>query len=198
MKLRFMGAAAAAMLFPLTVLAATVDNPGAVTLTVQAGSSVTVGTQTFGFGSGSIAGTVDGAGALTLPTAAFPPIPIPGFPGFTGQLVQDGVTTGTIDPVNGTASAAATVHVKIAGPGVDPTCQVGPVGLNLDVADATGLPYDMTTGLGTLADSNFAAPASTGCGFLGGLIDGQLGLPSPSGNNNITINLAVSPILIGS
>ncbi|HEX5851796.1 MAG TPA: hypothetical protein VFY36_01770 [Solirubrobacteraceae bacterium] len=50
---------------------------------------------------------------------------------------------------------------------------------------------------GTQADSQFAVPAATGCrGMLNAAINHKVGLPSPAGNNNITLSEA-SSFLIG-
>jgi hypothetical protein len=203
MNLRAIGAAAAAILLPVSAFADTVDNPGAVTFTVQAGSSVTVGVQApISFGGGipasTLTGTVAADGTLSLPNLTFQPIAIPGFAGYTAQIVQDSAATGAIDPVNGTATASVTAHVKISGSLIGGGCQVGPITLNVDSGDATGVAYDMTTGTATLGDSNFGVPGSSGCGFLAGIIDGQLGLPSAAGSNNLTLAVSISPILIGS
>lgn len=49
----------------------------------------------------------------------------------------------------------------------------------------------------TQGDSTFSVPKATGCGQAGSLsaqVNGRLGLPSPSGNNNLVLNDAVSSL----
>jgi hypothetical protein len=50
----------------------------------------------------------------------------------------------------------------------------------------------------TQGDDTFAVPGATGCGLLGVLnvaVNQQQGLPSPSGNNNLVLNNASSPVI---
>jgi hypothetical protein len=54
------------------------------------------------------------------------------------------------------------------------------------------------TASATQGDDTFAVPGATGCGLLGVLntaVNQQQGLPSPSGNNNLVLNSASSPVI---
>jgi hypothetical protein len=53
----------------------------------------------------------------------------------------------------------------------------------------------------TQGDSTFSVPTAMGCGLAGSLnaqVNGRLGLPSPSGNNNLVLNHAVSSLRLPS
>lgn len=187
-----------------TAFADTVDNPGSVVFTVQAGSGATIGTSApLSFGGAdplpTLTATVDSSGGLTIAQAdiQFQPIVLQvGTFMVTVTPTPLGDGTGSINPLTGEASASITATFLVSGFLVPAGCQVGPVTLNLSTA--AGSAYDPTTGRATLVDNTFAVPAAAGCGLLGGIVDGQFGLPSDSGRNSATLVLSTNPILTGS
>ena len=109
------------------------------------------------------------------------------------------------------------VRIKLANPLLAPGCTIGtdsnPIVLrpentttpsitlafgNLDGTPIDAGPLVNITGVSTQGDDSFAAPAATGCG-LAGLIDlainAKVGLPSPSGNNNLVLNNGASSVI---
>ncbi|WP_151476541.1 hypothetical protein [Streptomyces albicerus] len=79
---------------------------------------------------------------------------------------------------------------RIAGPGVPPGCSIGteaaPVHLVLKETDPPRVvtPEPLVVAFG-IEDNRFAAPGTSGCGWLGPVLDRALRLPSPSGANGI-------------
>ncbi|MFI6519557.1 hypothetical protein ACIBF1_28645 [Spirillospora sp. NPDC050679] len=76
-------------------------------------------------------------------------------------------------------------------------CHIGtakaPVKLDLLADMSTMEWYDDFTALGvTLKDGTFAAPATSGCGLLGGFADFRSGLPSAAGKNSATLRMYMS------
>ncbi|MEU9183081.1 hypothetical protein AB0D14_00640 [Streptomyces sp. NPDC048484] len=85
----------------------------------------------------------------------------------------------------------------ITGPGVPPGCSIGsdadPVHLVLMETDppevVTPDPLVVTFGV---EDNNFAAPRTSGCGWLGPVLNKALRLPSPAGVNSIDLDARVT------
>jgi len=88
------------------------------------------------------------------------------------------------------------IKVHITGPLVGSTCYIGsdsnPIVLKPTLTDGR-IQYFGTTPVlrGTLGDSTFNVPASTGCGLVGTLVNLALGLPSGSGKNLVTLDTVV-------
>jgi hypothetical protein len=187
-------------------MADTVDNPGGVTITAEANSSIQIGrAPRFVFGGSTppstVGGTVDADGNLILPAnqTNFQPITIMiGTFSVTVRLVATEDGFGIINPLTGDASAVLTVRVDISGVFIPAGCRIPATTFVLDAGNDGGAAYDATAGTATVVDNSFAVPVSTGCGLLGGIIDGQIGLPSASGNNVVRLNVRLSPILTGS
>ncbi|WP_328496079.1 hypothetical protein OHS59_27770 [Streptomyces sp. NBC_00414] len=86
---------------------------------------------------------------------------------------------------------------RISGPGVPPGCSIGsepdPVHLVLMETDppevVTPDPLVVTFGV---KDNRFAVPGTSGCGFLGPVLDKVLRLPSPAGANGIDLDARVT------
>ncbi len=109
------------------------------------------------------------------------------------------------------------VKIKLSNPFLDPNCYIGsnsnpillkpanltrPTGsvvrFNADgSANPTGeMGYVSLTGANQ-ADSTFAVPGAQGCGLFGllsGAVNLKQGLPSPAGENNLTLNNAVTNV----
>lgn len=145
----------------------------------------------------------DGAGALVLPAdqAVFQPVIVPAPPPLNQieidiSLTEDG--SGTIDPVGGAASANLSLFFALINPFLPMGCGIGPVVVNptTDTSGTlTGTPYDSTTGTAGFVENVYEVPRSSGCSIFGPAIDAQLGLPSPSGNNQAVLNSLFSPAI---
>jgi len=175
-------AALAAMLWAAPAHAATVANPGPVTLTViPAGGPGDIGGIEFpGF---SAAGMVDADGGLLFPAGGIDwpaevpancifPTPCLESPGVYGGLTPFEPThdaTGAIDPATGAASlhlraqATVTAGMKVAGIDFGIRCPVGSVANPIDLPLSTDplsppgpdapVPYDQATGIARLVGS---------------------------------------------
>ena len=57
---------------------------------------------------------------------------------------------------------------------------------------ATGLPaprpYSSANGDFVIADNDFSVPGTSDCGVAGGTVNGEVGIPSPAGNNELLID----------
>jgi len=146
----------------------------------------------------------DGAGTLSLPAgqAMFPPVVVPAPPPLDFveidiSLTQDG--SGSIDPVGGSASASLSLFFALVrDPFLPAGCGIGPVAVNPTTdtsGQLTGTPYDSSTGTAGFVENVYNVPISSGCSIFGPIIDGVLGLPSPSGNNQAILSALFNPAI---
>jgi PKD repeat protein len=131
-------------------------------------------------------------------------------------VIPTHAATGTLDPISGAANLRVRFLVKIEGApfGADlgPNCAIGSSGSPIDINVLTtgttnppapavpisGIPYSATTGQARLVNNSFAVPGASGCGFLNNLndiINQQIGLQSPAGNNLAVVDGRVDPVL---
>ncbi len=181
----------ASLLVSAVAMADTVDNPGDFNLAFDDGilkigrlDQVSVISQL------TIAGSVDGDGNVSIPAES---IVIPDFVvsvfgvDITVSFVPLADATGTLFPLAGDATATVSMRIGLSAPGVLPDgCGIGPIDIALTTdSDGAfmGVPYSMDDGTVTYVNGTFTVPASDGCGIYGGLINGEVGLPSPSGSN---------------
>jgi hypothetical protein len=117
----------------------------------------------------------------------------------------------------GVAIVTLPVRIRLSNPLLAPGCTIGtesnPIvlrpentttpNITLAFGNLDGTPNELgalvnITGVSTQGDDSFAAPAATGCG-LAGLVDlainAKVGLPSPSGNNNLVLNNGASSVI---
>jgi len=186
---------------------AAVSNPGAVTITVHNGT-LTTGLGAFSPLTGTMTGTVDASGNISIPEAniTFTPFdvaitnPVPAT--VTITPVANSAFTGTVNPDTGLVTLAGSISANLALPAFGLTaCPLGPLTLSLSTANAGGSPYSVATGDATVADNTFVIPAipdaQPGCGGLEGLINTTLGLPSAPGGASLTLGTQFSPVLQG-
>ena len=162
----------------------------------------------------TITGTVSSAGAVTVPQSGivFPKV---------YQYQQGAVLTisveptapgsGNINPLTGAANLTISLRLKLegspSGVSLGSSCVVGPFTLAMTTGTTspplpnlpiTGVPYDASTGIGTLVNNSFSIPGASGCGPLGlgnGPLNDALGLPSASGKNAAALSLKATPII---
>ncbi|GAB2827875.1 hypothetical protein GCM10022221_27720 [Actinocorallia aurea] len=121
-------------------------------------------------------------------------VDIPGIGTFAVQIEQAGAVV-----VDGIVPKTIPIKIHVTGPLLGDSCYLGsdagPINLtptiaNLKLQQSNGTPYVSAT----IAETTFNVPASTGCG-LGGILSSilnlGLGLPSPSGNNAVSIDVAL-------
>ena len=117
------------------------------------------------------------------------------------------VGSGTLNPNTGIATAHFRIAVKIDGFSDD--CYIGtpgsPIILTLTTETSranqqTGVRYNLADGRLTIVDGIFGVPGASGCEYafisVNGTINGELGLPSPSGNNYARLAARTNPIVI--
>jgi hypothetical protein len=203
-SLRFLGVCAAALLSSSAAIADTVDQPGPISGTIDDGSSIKVGTVVNPVGGianpSTISGTVDANGNLSFPVSGVQIAPtqmtVNGLSLTTKiSAMRDGI--GTIDPLTGELHLSFALKVAISGVPFAPNCFIPQTNVVLSTTNAGGAAYDPATGKATVADGAFSVPAAQGCGFLTGLVNAQLGLPSSSGNLAV-LKITVSPAVTGS
>lgn len=183
--------------------AARVGNPGPVSWTLDHGSELKLGAQApVALGANppsSFNGTVDDAGNVVLPASAMrlEPIAVNAMGmAFTAQLIPLADGTGTVDPATGKTTVNGRFKVKIAGSVLSGGCAVPEVEAHLSTDTAGGVPYDQATGRATLVANDFPVPAATGCGFFGGTLNRQLGLPAAAGASSLKLVVYATPILV--
>jgi Big-like domain-containing protein/PKD domain-containing protein len=156
----------------------------------------------------TLSGTIDGAGAVNIPTSGivFPPQYIWADGVVTVRIQALAAISGTLNPLTGAANLPAQLRVKLegspSGVSLGDSCYITPININPFTTGTngavTGVPYNASTGNVTVANGTFSVPGASGCGFLGvanGPINDALGLPSPSGNNTAVLGLHSSPII---
>jgi 2',3'-cyclic-nucleotide 2'-phosphodiesterase (5'-nucleotidase family) len=134
-------------------------------------------------------------GTHTVPAAnvSFPPVFLEGtaIGDVEVQITAPDGFTGDIDPGTGALTFEGLLEIRV--PLVGAGC-----GFDLDIEATTGtsgaadgealtIVGDIATG--TVVDGLFEVPVTSGCGGLGGTVDGLLGLPSASGENLISLDV---------
>jgi uncharacterized repeat protein (TIGR01451 family) len=206
--------AAVGLIAPSLASAAKVANPGNFTATVT-GGYLRIGDQTFGFDPSNpitMSGTVDSAGNVNIPQSGmnFPAMPVStgGFD-LTVHINPAAAVTGTLNPLNGSASLRLKVWIKIDGVPLGSGCRVASASSPIDVnalitgttnppgpnTPITGVPYDDSNGKVTLVNNDYSVPSSSDCGLAASTVNSSLGLPSASGRNEANFELGISPIL---
>ena len=163
----------------------------------------------------SIAGTVDAQGMLVAPASSvtFPPAYIPIVHPFDGSVTIVKATVvpthpvqGTVDPLSGKADIRVRFKVRLEGNvfglGLGLTCTIGndvdPIDLNT-LSTTGGVAYNPRTGAATLKNETFRVPPASGCPIglfnVNELINGQIGIPSPSGANAAEFTGLIKPVL---
>ena len=205
-------------LLPSGASAAKVANPGNFSADVVEGMiRIKQNTFTFDQNSGIVFnGTINSAGTVAVPPSGviFPSFPLEsgGFnltvsirPADTSGSLQP--ISGTVDPMTGNGSLRLRVWIKIDGIPFGGGCRIGSATSPIDVnalitgtmpalgsnPSVTGSPYDTSNARLTVVNNNFSVPASSDCGIGAGTVDGELGLPSPSGNNEARFTLHTTP-----
>lgn len=141
----------------------------------------------------TLTGTVDADGNVTVPAAnvVFPPLTLTDPLEIDVTIGSSKDVTGVIDPAAGTASMDLTLDVGLY-------IVVGSTQCQLTLPMSLAGPYDAGIGVVTLTDGAFPMPGAS-CPSNPGLeplINGAVGLPSPSGSNAVTLVLALDPILV--
>ena len=166
----------------------------------------------------TITGTIDGAGNISVPQSGvvFPPAYVPVLNPLDGityvvtaKVIPTAAATGILDPISGSANLQVKLRVGLTGApaGVDlgATCSIGsdavPLTLNLTTGSsggAFGTRYNTTTGQATMIDAAFTVPGATGCPIgllnLNDIINQQMKIPSPSGQNLASIKGQTTPV----
>ena len=160
----------------------------------------------------TITGTVGTNGAITVPVSGifFPPIyQYQSDAILTVGIVPTSAGTGTLNPLTGVAALSISLKLTFSGSpsgvSLGSSCLVGPFTLamisgttapplpNLPI---TGVPYDASTGIGTVVNNSFSVPGASGCGPLG-LANSQLntglGVPAAAGTNTAILQLQAIP-----
>jgi hypothetical protein len=167
---------------------------GTFTLTVQGAP------QTLSGFTGSATGTVSAAGILQFPASGITLDPISTTIVLPVTLTTEatGPWTGTIDPVNGTATMTGQLRTLVSSPGLLDNCPVGPFTVQLSATNTGGVAYSETAGTATLTDSTFVIPlippGAPGCGAIEDAINTALGLPTTGA---ISFSVTFDPILTG-
>ena len=100
--------------------------------------------------------------------------------------------SGTIDPETGRATVNGTLQIRV--PDLRAGCGTSFV-VNATTGASgglTGTPLSVngTTARATIVDGLFSVPAASGCGaFLNGQLNNQVGIPSASGQNELSLDL---------
>ena len=209
-----LAATLAVLALPSTASAAKVANPGPFNASVT-GGFLRIKTQTFGFDPGNpitFAGTIDSQGNVNIPTSGqtYPPMPIStgGFD-LTVRINPAQAITGTVNPLTGQASLRLRVWIKIDGVPLGGGCRIASASSPIDVnalitgttsppgpnGPITGTGYNADTGSMKIVNNDFSVPSSSDCGLAAGTVNGELGLPSASGNNEAQFELGVNPII---
>ena len=160
----------------------------------------------------TITGTVGTNGAVTVPTSGifFPPIyQYQSDAVLTVQIVPTSAGTGTLNPLTGVAALSISLKLTFSGSpsgvSLGSSCLVGPFTLAM-ISGTTappapnvpisGVPYDASTGIGTVVNNSFSVPGASGCGPLG-LANSQLntglGVPAAAGTNTAILILEANP-----
>lgn len=142
----------------------------------------------FGFHEGKVV-TLTGREGSGTPTPGG--VDVPGVGGFDVKVEQAGPLV-----VDGLIPKAVPIKLHLIGPLLGGSCYLGtdatPIVLAPTLADV-GLKTGNNTPYvaATIAEKTFNVPASTGCGLVGALLNSFLGLPSPTGSNAVSIDVAL-------
>lgn len=160
----------------------------------------------------TITGTINAGGVISVPTSGifFPPIyQYQAGAVLTVQIVPTAAGTGNLNPLTGVATLSISLKISLSGSpsgvSLGSSCQVGPFTLAMTTGTTspplpnlpiTGVPYDATTGQGTVVNNSFSVPGASGCGPLG-LANSQLntglGIPAAAGTNTANLVLEANP-----
>ncbi len=172
--------------------AADVTPTGAITLTLSDGALETPTGLTLAPIAGTLPGTIDAAGHITIPAAAitFVDFAVPGTPvgDVSVSVVPTGDFTGTVNPDTGamTINGGFTTLLSVPDLGAN-GCPLGPVALHWTTAPVHGgaTPYNPATGAAVLVEDTFFVPAIAStlsnflrCGALLPVLNSTLMLPS--------------------
>jgi hypothetical protein len=167
-------------------------------------------------------GSIDGQGNIDVPVSgvSLPVIyvPVVGPDGVTAVVTATIVPThpvvGTLDPITRAAQLRIRFRVALSGVvmgvGLGWSCSIGsstdPIDIDVlstgradgDEPVIIGSPYNPATGTLRVVNNTFDVPGASGCPIsffydVNGLVNQQMGLPSPSGSNFAILSGAVSP-----
>lgn len=183
-----------------------VDNPGSFNLTFDSGILKIGNLNPVAIDQLTIAGSVDGGGNVTIPTAgvALPDFVLTGTPigAVTVRFVPLSDGTGSLNPLTGDATAAISFRVRLINSLLPAGCAIDPINVALTTGtdgSLTGVAYSPTDGTVTYVENSFAVPRTSNCGLFSSAIDSQIGLPSGSGNNYVDqLHGAFDTIFVGS
>lgn len=140
----------------------------------------------------SLSGTIDSDGNVTVPgeNVVFPPLTLTEPLEINVTIGSSQDVAGVIDPLAGTASMDLTLDIGLYLVLFATQCQ-------LTLPMSLSGTYDQTTGIADVTDADFAMPGASCPGNEGlePLINGQVGLPSPSGSNAVNLVLQVDPLI---
>jgi hypothetical protein len=143
-------------------------------------------------------GEVRADGTVLLPAAGMQVRPqlvtAAGFE-FEVELLPNGDGTGTVDTVTGRMTAEGDFRIAIRGSLLSSSCAIPSVRLRLTTDHPEGVAYDSVTRTATLLDDTFDVPPATNCGWFTSLVNSQIGLPSPAGQNRIKLVMTTSRVL---
>jgi LPXTG-motif cell wall-anchored protein len=182
---------------------AVITPTGNVTITVSNAFftlTVTGAPQDVGPFSGTLTGTVDDSGNLTIPKSGID------FPAFDAVIVVPATVhpvatadwTGTVDPSSGVVTITGTMETLATVSALSLTdCPVGPFTIHTSTVNSGGAKY--ASGKATVSDPSYpvsAIPAGTsGCNGAEETVNTALGLP---GTGGIRMGLSFDPVLTGS
>ncbi len=194
----------AALALTSSASAQKVGNPGNFNFKLTNGV-MKVKDQQFSFDSSqniNFNGTVNGAGAINIPSITFPSYPISasGF-NLTVKINVVGPTTGTVNPLTGAVSLVLKVWIKIDGVPLGGGCRIAssssPITLNALITGTSGsvhgTAYNPSNGTMKIANGTFSVPSSSDCGVAAGTVNDTVGLPSPSGQNTAVFDITTVP-----
>ncbi len=188
-----------------------VGNPGMFDISAVSGFMKVGSLDQFDLTEGSLSlpGTVQANGTVTVANSdigapQFPLCATPGDPSceYDGLVTVNivGDPTGSVNPLTGDGSLTIKMWIaaNVTKP-VNANCTIGtalsPIVIPLTTGVSgtlTGAPYNPDTGQLTLVNGTVAIPGPSG-GGLCGIVGGQIGLPSGSGNNKISFTMQFTP-----
>ncbi|MBK8293700.1 MAG: hypothetical protein IPK93_02595 [Solirubrobacterales bacterium] len=210
-----------ALLVPASAAADTVVNPGNTFNAAFTGGQITIGSTLPPIDVGTLSPAprlrninvaADGGFTADKADLTFPQIllpvdaPVVGTIDIGVQIRAATDPTGHIDPQTGEITLDTSLTIQLTSTNaivaLGTNCYVGspasPIPFHATSGPTTGTPYDEYTGLATVEETTFAVPVASGCPTIFGnnvndLVNSQLGLPSPSGNNQASFDLKFNP-----
>lgn len=169
-------------------------------------------------------GTVDQNGNINIPQAntEFPTFTLEDVVGSDDVFIKInsvGAINGTVNPLTGATFVPVRLWIKVdstsaligsgcalGGPSGTPGSTTGPLAIDLTSGTSTpvpanagpsltGVPYNAETGKVTLVDAKVSAPVSRDCGLAAGTLNDMIGLPAPSGKNQIVFQMQLTPTI---